>query len=69
MIYIDGVEKYEKKDLIKMVKDKVQYKPRLKDVDGRIYKVRELFPHHVLMDSEFGYRRCFTYGEVYYRLN
>jgi len=70
MIVIDGVELYEERDLPKLVADKVMFKPRLKDVDGRMYTIQEYFPHHILMkDCEFGTRRCFKYSEVFWRMN
>ena len=68
MVIDNEQELYEERDLYKKVIEKAMFKPRMKDVDGKIYKVEKLYPHFVLMSTEFGYKRCFKYGEVWYRL-
>ncbi len=60
------LEKRTKEDLRELVAEKLIFKPRLKGKDGLIYKAEKCYPHHVLMSTEFGFKRCFTLAEVYY---
>lgn len=68
MVIVDGQELFEEHDLREKVRDIISYKPRMKDINGIWYTFEEFCKHFVVMVSEFGYRRCFKYSEVYYRL-
>ncbi len=58
------VEGYTEEQMIEKAKKKIEKKPRLKHRNGLVYFVKECYPHFVLMNTEFGFRRCFKYSEV-----
>ena len=61
-------ERHNFEEVRKLAEEKLMFKPRLKDVDGFVYRVKEIFPHHVLMETEYGYKRCFTFAEIVNRM-
>lgn len=56
---------YNEEQFMSKVIEKLMKNPRVRDRNGRWYFFRRLYPHHVLMSTEFGYKTCFKYSEVY----
>lgn len=64
MKLIDGEQRYEPEDVRHLAKHKIMKMPKLKHKDGKFYIFDKFYEFFVAMDSEFGYKKCFTYHEV-----
>lgn len=68
MVVVGSEKLPEFNDVVAMTNQKLACKSSLKDQNGVHYEILKIFPNHVLTESEFGYKRCFTYPEVVWNL-
>ena len=68
MIIVGSQELPDKTDVMKMAKNKLSCKTRLKDKNGKRYEVIHFYPFHVLVEDDIGLKKCFTYQEVMWEL-
>ena len=58
----------DEQQMIKRAKKKMGLMPKLKDIDGKFYYPEQMYRYFVLMSSDFGYKKCFSYFEILTRL-
>ena len=68
MEFVDNEYKPEAKDMCSLFAEKMIKQSKFRDAEKHIYRVEQMYKHHVLMRNEFGFRHSFTYPEALWGL-